>query len=75
MVGSGAAGIAMDYYEAETHSFYVASDKVRVVSKSNDDAQYISEQVARGSFTVRKDTEMVYGAARRGPLPIADKGG
>ena len=66
MDGRGAAGIAMDYSEAETHSFHVASDKARVGSKSNGDAQHISEQVARGSFIVRKDTEMVYGAARRG---------
>ena len=35
-------------------------------SKSNDDAQYTSELVARGSFTVRKDTEMVYETAKRG---------
>ena len=66
MDGRRAAGIAMQHCEVASHSFHVASDKVRVGSKSNDDAQYTSELVARGSFTVRKDTEMVYGAAKRG---------
>ena len=66
MDGRRATGIAMDYCEVVSHSFHVASDKVRVGSKSNDDAQYTWESVAGGSFIVRKDTEMVYGAAKRG---------
>ena len=42
------------------------SDKVRVISKNNDDEQYTWEPAAGGSFTVQKDTEMVHGEVKRG---------
>merc|ERR1711862_580240 len=52
------------------YSAYLVSDKVRVISKNNDDEQYVWESAAGVSFCTWEDTEQLHGEVKRGTKVI-----